>query len=92
MSRRLTCWRSTGICLQAGFHYVYTAIHVPGDSCICLFATGRYVRVLNITDADVLELHQEILSVIPESTIITPDQLRGNASSLKEALIAGGGT
>lgn len=45
----------------------------------------------NITDADVTELHSEILSVFDATDIITPDQLRGNASSLKEALIDAGG-
>ena len=45
----------------------------------------------NITDADVTELHSEILSVFDATEIITPDQLRGNASSLKEALIDKGG-
>ena len=51
----------------------------------------RFIRVRNITDADVTELHSEILSVFDATDIITPDQLRGNASSLKEALIDSGG-
>ena len=51
----------------------------------------RFIRVRAITDADVTELHSEILSVFDATDIITPDQLRGNASSLKEALIDKGG-
>ena len=50
----------------------------------------RYVTVRNITQADVIDLHAEILSVFDADNIITPDQLRGNASSLKEALISDG--
>lgn len=50
----------------------------------------RYVTVRTITQADVLDLHAEILSVFDADNIITPDQLRGNASSLKEALISDG--
>lgn len=54
-------------------------------------ALHRFVRVRNITEDDVTEMHKEILSVFDGSDIITPDQLRGNASSLKEALITTGG-
>lgn len=45
----------------------------------------------DISKSDVEEMHQEILSVFDASDIITPDQLRGNASSLNEALISTGG-
>jgi hypothetical protein len=51
----------------------------------------RFIRVRNITTDDVMELHREILSVFDGSDIITPDQLRGSASSLKDALIDKGG-
>ncbi len=50
-----------------------------------------FVTVRNITQSDVLDLHAEILSVFDADDIITPDQLRGNATSLKEALLTNGG-
>ncbi len=45
----------------------------------------------NITEADVLDLHAEMLSVFDSGDIIMPDQLRGNASSLSAALLGDGG-
>lgn len=53
--------------------------------------TCRFITVRNISQADVLDLHAEILSVFDADDIITPDQLRGNSSSLKEALLTDGG-
>lgn len=50
-----------------------------------------YVNVRNITTADVLDLEEEILSVFAADAILTPDKLRGDANSLKEALTAKGG-
>lgn len=50
-----------------------------------------YVKARNITTADVLDMEGEILSVIDADAILTPDKLRGNASSLKEALLVDGG-
>lgn len=38
-----------------------------------------------------LDLHAEMLSVFDSGDIITPDQLRGNASSLSAALLGDGG-
>lgn len=57
----------------------------------CCLITHRYITVRNITQQDVTELHQEILSVFSPSDIITPDVLRGNATSLKAALTTNGG-
>mmetsp|Transcript_6161 Transcript_6161/g.17685 ORF Transcript_6161/g.17685 Transcript_6161/m.17685 type:complete len:445 (+) Transcript_6161:269-1603(+) len=51
-----------------------------------------FITVRNISQADVLDLHAEILSVFDADDIITPDQLRGNSSSLKEALLTDGGS
>lgn len=65
-----------------GCAHVVTAPHV---------LLHRFIRVRNITDANVTEMHSEILSVFDGTDIITPDQLRGNASTLREALIDKGG-
>lgn len=53
--------------------------------------TCRFITARNISQADVLDLHAEILSVFDADDIITPDRLRGNSSSLKEALLSNGG-
>lgn len=49
-----------------------------------------YIKVRKITTADVLDLEEEILSVFAPDAILTPDKLRGDANSLKEALTAEG--
>lgn len=51
-----------------------------------------YIKARNITTADVLDMEGEILSVFSPDAILTPDKLRGDANSLKEALTADGGS
>ena len=42
------------------------------------------------TASDIESMHQDILDIIGRDSIITPDDLRGNASTLRAALIGSG--
>ena len=43
------------------------------------------------TASDIDTLQSDILDIIGRGSIVTPDDLRGNASTLQEALIGSGG-
>ena len=52
--------------------------------------TRRLIEPLNETPSDIDSLQQDILNIIGRDSIITPDDLRGNASTLQDALIGPG--
>ena len=51
----------------------------------------RLILPVSETTSDIDTLQSDILDVIGRSSIITPDDLRANASTLQEALIGSGG-
>ena len=50
----------------------------------------RLIEPIDETPSDIDLLQQDILNIIGRDSIITPDDLRGNASTLQEALIGTG--
>ena len=51
----------------------------------------RLIVPVDETTSDINTLQSDILDIIGRSSIITPDDLRGNASTLQAALITSGG-
>jgi len=51
----------------------------------------RLILPVAETTSDIDTLQSDILDIIGRSSIITPDDLRGNASTLQEALTGSGG-
>jgi len=81
-SSRLISPTYVGPC-EAGFSVSLTA-H------LCV-RVRRLILPVAETTSDIDTLQSDILDIIGRSSIITPDDLRGNASTLQEALTGSGG-
>ncbi len=63
----------------------------PTQWLIVCVRVRRFILPVDETTSNIDTLQSDILDIIGRSSIITPDDLRGNASTLQEALVGSGG-